>query len=375
MGTRVTFLLLLSITAGYRLILLSLHVETTAENPSLFDGIRNVAVANLLAAASSPSADTPSGNDSLALSPDCRYGNTTNLFPRLPTFIIVGAQKTGTSALHHILKHHPQIIGSRGLEPHFFDTRSDILADLDSNERICQALHEYSRFFDMERIMTGVGNNSVASIITFEKTPSYMVYPHIPGIIKKLCPWVKIIISLRDPVDRLHSSYFEDDFDAEVDRQLDDLRRAGLIHAPPLRSFVPGSEDPKQFAVTKRIRRTHNQKGKVASRGVFRGLYSLQIVHWLRHFQLGTSLKVIKDFHRTTNRSKVLNEILEFVGATPFEFDESTLSAVYGPNNGPNRKARAPLRFKTRYYLKTLYRPYNEELASYLGEEWRRIWD
>jgi hypothetical protein len=286
----------------------------------------------------------------------------------------VGAQKTATSALHHILKRHPQVVGSRGLEPHFFDTRSDILTGLDSNDKVCRVLKEYSRFFDMERIMTLVGNRSVASVITFEKTPSYVVHPHIPEIIKKICPWVKIIISLRDPVERLRSSYSENDFDADVERQLDDLRRAGLIRAPPLRSFVPGSEDPKQFAITTRIRQTHNQKGKVAANGVFRGFYSLQIAHWLQHFPLGTSLKVIKDFHRAPDRSRVLNEILEFVGASPFQFDESTLSAVYGPNNGPNAKARAPIRFKTRYYLKTLYQPYNEELASLLGEEWKGVW-
>jgi hypothetical protein len=48
---------------------------------------------------------------------------------------------------------------------------------------------------------------------------------------------------------------------------------------------------------------------------------------------------------------------------------------VYGPNNGPNRKSRKPLKFKTNYYLRRLYRPYNEELAMILGDEWLGVWD
>jgi Sulfotransferase family len=304
----------------------------------------------------------------------CHLANSTVLMPRFPTFIIVGAQKAGTSALHHILKHHPNLIASRGLEPHFFDTRGDILANLDSDEKICHARNEYARFFDMDRIITRSGSEAGRPIV-FEKTPSYMLYPHIPKIIKKLCPWTKIIISLRDPVDRLHSSYLGDAFEDEVETQLYALRRAGLIRAPPLKSFTPGGENASQFSITSRIRETHNQKGKIATKGVFRGMYALQIAHWLEHFPLGKSLLVVKDFQGNDERTKVLNRILEFVGAPPFEFDEATLNAVYGPNNGPNRKSRKPLRFKTKYYLRRLYRPYNEELAKVLGYEWQGVWD
>jgi Sulfotransferase family len=363
-------LCLVILTSG-RLILLSLSGDAISQsNPK--EELRTIA-RELFPSSVSPILPNP--NESSRV-PICHLTNSTVLIPRFPTFIIVGAQKAGTSALHHILKRHPDIIASRGLEPHFFDTRGDILASLDSDEKICHARNEYARFFDMDLIIMGSKNGTTPPIV-FEKTPSYLLYPHIPKFIKELCPWAKIIISLRDPVERLHSSYLGDDFEDEVESQLDTLRRAGLIRAPPLKSFIPGAENASRFAITSRIRETQNQKGKIATKGVFRGLYSLQISNWLEHFALGKSLLVVKDFQGGDERAKVLtvNRILEFVGASPFEFDEATLNAVYGPNNGPNRKSRRPLRFKTKYYLRRLYRPYNEELAKILGDEWQGVWD
>jgi Sulfotransferase family len=363
--------LCLAILTSGRLILLSLSGDAITQS-NANEGLRTTTTTpDLYQTSSSSILPKPSEPNGV---PICHLTNSTVSMPRFPTFIIVGAQKAGTSALHHILKRHPDVIASRGLEPHFFDTRGDVLTNLDSDEKICLARREYARFFDMDRTMVRSGHGAKWPIV-FEKTPSYILYPHIPKIIKTLCPWTKIIISLRDPVDRLHSSYLGDDFEDEVESQLEALRRAGLIRAPPLKSFIPGAENASQFAITSRIRETQNQKGKIATKGVFRGFYALQIAHWLEHFPPGKSLLVVKDFQGSDERAKALNRILEFVGASPFEFDEGTLNAVYGPNNGPNRKSRKPLKFKTNYYLRRLYRPYNEELAMILGDEWLGVWD
>ena len=325
-------------------------------------------------------------HDEVDNSSTCFVESTTEPLPRFPAFIIVGAQKAGTSALFRILQHHPYLKANPGLELHFFDRRGHLDPDPHkyNASAICRARQQYWHLFHND---DDAEDEEQALLLRFEKTPSYLCYPHIPALIKLLCPSTKIIVSLRNPVERLHSSYLGDDFDTDLEQQLHQLRRGGLITAPSLSSYESSSETShsnattisnnthRLFAVTRRIRQVRHQKGPVASNGVFRGFYALQLAHWLPHFPLGRSLMVLRYEDWESRKAQALEEVLEFVGAPPYVFDNAALNAVYGPNNGPQRIQRQPMRNITNQYLTELYRPYNDELVPLLGEDWRGVWD
>ena len=125
-----------------------------------------------------------------------------------PHFIIVGAQKSGTSTLHGVLAAHPDIfIPDR--EIFFFDiddaTQHPDFAPVGGGTRDFDADFEtyanwYGRFF--ERAQPGQ--------LRGEDSTSYLPSTVAPARIARLCPDVKVIALLRDPASRAYSHYWHD---------------------------------------------------------------------------------------------------------------------------------------------------------------------
>jgi hypothetical protein len=107
----------------------------------------------------------------------------------LPGFIVIGAQKAGTSSLNYYLRQHPQVVRSFAKEPHFFDRYHR------EGER------GYRAMFPLRFRLPPGG-------IAGEGSPAYIVHPYVPGRIAAMLPDVKLIAVLRDPVARAVSQYF-----------------------------------------------------------------------------------------------------------------------------------------------------------------------
>ena len=108
-------------------------------------------------------------------------------------FMIVGAQKCGTTALAHFLSQHPEIGMASPKEVHLFDAPeySSDWAAKDIDER-------YRLHF---RHCTGAK-------IRGEATPIYMFLPDIAPELKRYNPDLKLIVLLDDPVERAISHYY-----------------------------------------------------------------------------------------------------------------------------------------------------------------------
>lgn len=108
---------------------------------------------------------------------------------KLPNFICVGAQKSGTTTLHDILKKHPDIFLPKLKEAHFFD----------QEKRYKKGLEWW-----MDTFFGDYENEKIMGVIT----PDYLYYEEVPErIFNDLGSGVKIIIILRNPVDRAYSHY------------------------------------------------------------------------------------------------------------------------------------------------------------------------
>jgi hypothetical protein len=119
---------------------------------------------------------------------------------RLPNFIIFGAIKSGTGALYQYLSHHPEIFLSPVKEPRYFtqDKKGKAL-NKNSGSRYpsVTTLAEYSNQFAGVKSETALG----------EASSNYIYSRAAAEEIKKLIPDVKLIATLRNPIDRARAHY------------------------------------------------------------------------------------------------------------------------------------------------------------------------
>ncbi|CAM9221042.1 unnamed protein product [Discosporangium mesarthrocarpum] len=113
----------------------------------------------------------------------------------LPSFIIGGTQKSGTTALTAILEQHPSVRMSVRKELHFFDTPA----------KVKRGLEMYARQFPSMNASQALEHS--APFVVGEATPFYLASRKACETMSKLVPNVRLIVLLREPVKRLYSEY------------------------------------------------------------------------------------------------------------------------------------------------------------------------
>jgi hypothetical protein len=175
----------------------------------------------------------------------------------LPAFLLVGAQRAGTTSLFYSLRRHPHVARPATKEVHFFD------------DQYWRGVDWYRSFFatSAERRLARLrGGDLVAG----EATPYYLFHPAVPERVAATIPSVRLVVLLRNPVDRAYSHYrkmrrmslerlsFEDALDAEEER-------------------LAGEEE--RLLADPRYRSNHHRRHAY----VGRGLYADQLERWLTH--------------------------------------------------------------------------------------------
>lgn len=116
--------------------------------------------------------------------------------PVVPDFLVIGAYKSGTTALHYLLAQHPQLFLPRYKEPSFFavqapDPDRPRLVDAVANR------DEYDALFDARRPGQLIG----------EVAPEYLASRTAPAAVHAAAPHAKLIAILRNPIERAYSDY------------------------------------------------------------------------------------------------------------------------------------------------------------------------
>jgi sulfotransferase family protein len=187
--------------------------------------------------------------------------------------------------------------------------------------------------------------------VTGEASPYYMFHPMVPERVRDLLPDVKLLVLLRNPVDRAYSHY-----QRELQIGAEDLRFEEALEAESAR--LEGEEN--------RIRRepgytsyAHRNFSYVA-----RGLYGDQLRRWFAVFPRDQFFFArSEDLSRTPET--VLPRVYEFLGLRPHPVPPLARFSSSG--------RYAPMSESTRGWLADLFRQPNDELRELVG--WEHAWD
>lgn len=139
----------------------------------------------------------------------------------LPNLLLIGAQKSGTTSLHHYLSEHPEVFMSNVKEPKFFALDGKLprfVGPYVKRTPATTSLDDYCKLFD----------GAESHLIRGESSTWYLCTPESPGRIQKLLPDVKMVAVLRHPIDRAWSNFRNnrwleieplDDFQAALDAE------------------------------------------------------------------------------------------------------------------------------------------------------------
>jgi sulfotransferase family protein len=252
----------------------------------------------------------------------------TGAFRKLPDFLIIGAQKGGTSSLFHFIEQHPAVRVSIAKEIHYFDL----------NYR--KGEYWYRGYFPYawDRRITG------------EASPFYLFHPQVPARVRQDVPGAKVIILLRDPIERAFSHYR-----MNVKDGTETLSFEEALAAEELR--IGGDVDQME-ADDRYTGRDYRHYSYIA-----RGFYDEQLKRWLQYFPRDQML-LLKSEGLFANPAPIAQEVFTFLGVDPdahIEYD------------GRNEGKPGNIRPETRARLQIMFAPHNANLTTIAGPNFR--WD
>jgi hypothetical protein len=240
----------------------------------------------------------------------------------LPDFLVIGAQKAGTTAVYAYLRRHPAILGPFWKEVSFFDRH----------------WWRGEAWYRGQMPLRGEGK------LAGEASPSYVFHPLAPERVRAVVPDVKLIALLREPAERAYSHYqhevalgreplsFEDALAAEDERLRGEVDR--LLADP--RAFSRAWWDYTYAS---------------------RGLYAEQLERWLALFPREQLLVLTTD-ELGARPDETYATVLAFLGAAPHSLDD--YPRIY-------EREYPPMRDETRKALAARFAEPNRRLEELLG--------
>jgi hypothetical protein len=246
----------------------------------------------------------------------------------LPSVLVIGAQRSGSTSLFNYLVRHPDVLPPFGKEIHYFDLH------------YTKGLRWYRGRFPYEYRLRG-------GALTLDASPYYLMHPQAPARAARLLADAKLIALLRNPVDRAFSHYQH-----EVRDGRETLSFAEAIEQEPER--LAGEEerlgaDPEYYSFN------HHRFSYLR-----RGHYVEQLRRWVEHFPRARLL-VLQSERLFRDPAAALDAVQEFLGLRPHrdETYEPYYQGRYDSKVAPELRRRLAAHFE----------PHNRALYQWLGEE------
>ncbi|MEW6729732.1 MAG: sulfotransferase [Acidobacteriota bacterium] len=257
----------------------------------------------------------------------------------MPDFLVIGAQKCGTTSLYHYLVSHPHIMSPSEKQMHFFDNN------------FSKGLSWYRTHFPSSLYRYYLKHIHKQGFITGEATPYYIFHPLAPQRIQKHLPNAKLILLLRNPVDRAYSHY-----NHEVRKGTETLSFTDALDREEERL---AGEREKMLVQENYYSFNHQHYSYLA-----RGVYIEQLEYWFNYFPKEQFL-ILKSEDFYTAPGATLKQILNFL-----HLPEWQLPKYENYNVGKYQKMDDHIKARLRAY----FAPHNEKLYQLIGRDfgWER---
>ena len=280
------------------------------------------------------------------------YRKITNRFRMLPSFLIIGGAKSGTTSLFAYLIEHPNIIPGSTKGGFFFSFLGNNTTSF------------YRSHFPIKR----------KNLITCEATGGYFVHPLIPARVHKLLPLVKLIVVLRNPVERAYSEFhYRVMIGEQITENFEDVIKSEL------KRIEIGKNNPEL-----KIENTNYHQFSFSH--LRHGLYAQHLENWLKFFPKEQLLILhAKDLYN--NLDNIVAETFDFLNLPKYQIEsrieknkidkirplggrqrniykniDSKTRTLFNVQNYPEMKS------KTRKLLQDIFRPHNEKLFEMIGK-------
>lgn len=267
-------------------------------------------------------------------------GRLTSGLRMLPSFLIVGAQRSGTTSMYRALTHHPSVLRAvlhKGV--HYFDVNYD------------KSLAWYRGHFPTRLTAARVRRRTGTPAQTFESSPYYMFHPLAPERIQRDLPGVKLLVLVRDPVERAYSAHAHElarGFETEPFERALELEESRLLGETEKLRSEPNYES-----------HSHRHNAYVT-----RGQY-IDYLEPLAELVGRDRVHIVDSHDFFTRPEDLYDEVLRFLGLP---------RAGYPPFERHNARPRSAMPESVRASLREHYAPYDERLAAWWGRvpSWRR---
>lgn len=249
-----------------------------------------------------------------------------------PSFLILGAQKAGTTLLYSYLANHPQIKRPAFKEAHFFDR----------DENFQKGKVQYFKNFELPfKFSSGE--------VTFEATPDYLYFEKCSKrIFEMLGGNIKLIICLRDPVKRAYSAW-----NMHHHHFLNHSRHSNLYDS---RSF--------REAIEQELQNLNNQDDIYSY--VSKGIYAPQIERFVKLFSKDQILIVDNEDLKCQIESS-LNGITDFLQLERFDLNNVVKDDQFWDNTGQYKEKPDS---DIMEQLNGFYKKYDKQLVELTGRKY-----
>ena len=242
-----------------------------------------------------------------------------------PDFLIIGAQKSGTTSLfNYLIDYGKNFTPPLQKELYFF------------TEHFHKGFNSYEANFPVFKKVTG------------EATPDYLFYHGAPKKIYEYNPNIKLVVILRNPTERAFSQYCHQNYTWKTKA------------SDPLSFSVAIREEEKRFHIDEKSKYFYEYKYYSYKK---RGIYIEQIKNWLKFFDKDKIHFIVLDELEQNFKQEIVN-LMTFLN---IERNNKEISnKIYNPS------PKSEMKEEDKAYLNSFFKSYNQELFDFLGKE--NIW-
>lgn len=279
---------------------------------------------------------------------------------RAPYFLLIGGEKVESSILADVFRQHPNIITFPVSLPSF--SRGKM------------------RVKDARSLLYNQSKSFANHVIGFDSALDYLFLGSAPYSILCMFPWIRVIVLVQDPINRIVSSWNfykqkvekQVSFSEWIDMDMKSLRQNGVVNDWNSTKQFSSFSDSAQLNMA--WRKYSSDRGlRNTNQPVGRSLYSIQLRNWFNALhESGFNPKdklLIARVEDMENRPAALYQRLtDWLHLPPY------LNVSF-PTPKTGNHMSSDLTNSTRLRLKKFFKPYNEQVYNLLQGEWKGLWD